>query len=136
MADLVPRDFFAVDPFEIFKEFDDFFENLDKFVQQQFAGDIIETDALASAKIAEDNEKYTLSLVVPEGLKDKVNVRIDKTKVEITAQNNSSTKNQTFEQQAWKRIYHCYSIPANTCGERAKVNYSKGLLTIDIPKKG
>lgn len=120
MADLIP--------WEALDEILEFFQVLEKVFEEEFAGPELRLDntSLQKSEIREDNQKLSVKLIIPDEFKDKLNVKVDGTKIEIFG--------RVENNDAWKSVYHCFSLPKGSAGEKATVNMDGNCLLIEVPK--
>ncbi|KNZ70648.1 hypothetical protein Tfer_0838 [Thermincola ferriacetica] len=128
MSDLIPWD--AIRNLEhFFRAVENYFNAQLKALDKFFEGIDVH-----NIKVQEERDRTLLHFIVPEELKNKLDVRVEGDKVEVFGQTSSSEKNSHSAAASWKSFYQCYRLPKRIAAEKAQVYFKGNRLTVEIPK--
>ena len=88
--------------------------------------------------IAEDDDRYVVTVELPGSKKDDVTVEMEDSVLTIRGEKRAEREGKK-EQSRWvERSYGSFSrsfnLPANAAHERVKAEFKDGVLTVEIPK--
>jgi HSP20 family protein len=91
-----------------------------------------------SVDIAEDNDRYVVTVELPGSTKDDITVEM-KDQVLTVRGEKRNEREEKKEQGRWiERSYGSFSrsftLPANAAADRVKAEFNNGVLTIEVPK--
>jgi HSP20 family protein len=91
-----------------------------------------------SVDIAEDDERYVVTVELPGAKKDDVTVELKDHVLTIRGEKRSE-REEKKEQSHWvERSYGSFSrsftLPSNAVADRVKAEFASGVLTIEVPK--
>lgn len=92
----------------------------------------------AGVTISDEDEKFTVSAPLPGLNEDQVNVQLDDGFLIIFGENTGSSDEKSSDTQihAWQsgNFRYLVRLPANGIAEKIKADFSKGVLTVTMPK--
>jgi HSP20 family protein len=94
---------------------------------------------LPAVDIAEDDDRYVVTVEIPGANKNDVTVETDENVLTIRGEKKSE-REEKKEQTRWvERTYgsftRSFTLPANAQTERVAASFKDGVLTIEVPKR-
>jgi HSP20 family protein len=84
-------------------------------------------------------KEYKLRAEIPGIPKDKIDITIDRTSVEISAEAKTETdeekKGYVSRERTYSSLYRSMAFPEEVVPEKAKATYQDGILELRVPKK-
>jgi HSP20 family protein len=92
-----------------------------------------------SVNVSEDEQKFTLELIVPGFEKEEIKISLDDNKLNVTGEKkqaeDAEVKNYTRREFKAEKFDRAFTMPENINAEAIKAEFKSGILFIELPKQ-
>jgi HSP20 family protein len=110
----------------------------DDFMLKDWFADVENSVSHVRVNIKENDESYTLQLVVPGFAKEDFNVSLEESELKISAEikkeNKENTDNWTRREFATRSFEKRFNLPEDILMDKIEAEYHAGILELNIPK--